>query len=157
MARRRPRTPDERRMRDDDSRRKLAELHDLLHTELGAVYTGEDWARLLRMTATLHGQSFANVVLIDAQRPGATMVAGYEAWQALGRQVAKGQPGIRVIAEPGGEDTAPASVGRSRAGGTRRAAVKDHLRSTRPGHGSPTCGTFRRPPGRLPRSVRRGG
>jgi DNA primase catalytic core len=39
-------------------------------------------------------------MLVAGQRPGATMVAGYEAWQAWGRQVRKGEPGIRVIAEP---------------------------------------------------------
>ena len=39
-----------------------------------------------------------NVALIHAQRPDATRVAGYRAWQALGRQVRKGERGIRIIA-----------------------------------------------------------
>ena len=34
------------------------------------------------------------------------MVAGYAAWQAMGRQVGKGEPGIRIIAERDG-DAAP--------------------------------------------------
>jgi DNA primase len=37
-------------------------------------------------------------MLIAAQRPGATMVAGYEAWQSLGRQVNKGERGIQILA-----------------------------------------------------------
>jgi antirestriction protein ArdC len=35
--------------------------------------------------------------LILAQRPDATQVAGYRTWQALGRQVRRGEVGIRII------------------------------------------------------------
>jgi len=129
MARRRPRTPDDAPLSDEDHRRKLSQLQNLLHTELRALYTGENWARLLRTAAQLPGQSFTNVMLIAAQRPDATMVAGYQAWQATGRQVTKGEAGIRVIVERGGRNGAPASARRGGTGGTRRAAVQDRPRS----------------------------
>jgi len=40
---------------------------------------------------------FNNTVLIWAQNPEATMVAGYRAWQAKGRQVRRGETAIRVF------------------------------------------------------------
>jgi hypothetical protein len=48
----------------------------------------------------LRGHSFANVLLIAAQRPEASLVASYEQWQALGRQVNRGERGIQIIAKP---------------------------------------------------------
>ena len=42
--------------------------------------------------------SFNNTVLIASQRPDATLVAGYRAWQTkFGRQVKKGEKGIKII------------------------------------------------------------
>ena len=42
--------------------------------------------------------SASNALLIWAQRPSATQVAGYRAWQAMGRQVGRGESGIRIFA-----------------------------------------------------------
>jgi hypothetical protein len=42
--------------------------------------------------------SFGNVLSIARQRPGATHVAGFHAWRQLGRNVKKGERGIRVLA-----------------------------------------------------------
>ena len=43
-------------------------------------------------------RSLNNLLLIAAQRPGATQVAGFGAWKALGRQVDKGSKGIAILA-----------------------------------------------------------
>jgi hypothetical protein len=67
---------------------------------LGRWVTGEDWESWLRLAARLRGWSCANIMLIAAQRPEATSVARCEAWQARGRQVRKGEPGVAMIAEP---------------------------------------------------------
>lgn len=45
-----------------------------------------------------HGYSPGNVLLISIQFPKASRVAGYRAWQSLGRQVRKGEHGIRILA-----------------------------------------------------------
>src|SRR5215207_4464348 len=52
----------------------------------------------LRVAARFHSYSFSNTMLILAQRPDATQVAGYRAWQSLGRQVDKGERGIQILA-----------------------------------------------------------
>src|SRR3954451_8349715 len=45
-----------------------------------------------------HRYSFGNVLSIARQRPGATRVCGFHAWRQLGRNVKKGERGIRILA-----------------------------------------------------------
>jgi DNA primase len=85
---------------DQDRQRAIAELRERATTQARALVTGDDWAAWLRLAARLPGWSFTNILLIAEQRPAATMVAGYQAWQAQGRHVRTGEPGIQVIAEP---------------------------------------------------------
>ena len=42
-------------------------------------------------------EKLSNQVLILAQRPDATTVAGYRAWLSLGRQVRRGAKGIGIF------------------------------------------------------------
>ena len=100
MARHSRQEPLDPRRREQDRRRAIAELRDRAATEIRSLITGEDWAAWLRLAAHLPRLSFTNVLLAAAQRPTATLVAGYQAWQAQGRQVRKGEPGIQVFAEP---------------------------------------------------------
>ena len=104
-----------RRSREQDRQRQIAELHDRVDVQLRSLVTGEDWAAWLRLAARLPGSGFTNVLLVAAQRPSATFVAGYQAWQAQGRHVRNGEPGIQVFAEPRAPSGGPRS---SRAAGT---------------------------------------
>lgn len=54
--------------------------------------------RYLAMLATFHNYSFGNVMLILAQRPDASRVAGFATWKTLGRFVRRGEKGIVIIA-----------------------------------------------------------
>ena len=45
-----------------------------------------------------HSYSFGNILEIARQKPDATRVAGFYAWNQLGRKVMKGQKGIRILA-----------------------------------------------------------
>jgi antirestriction protein ArdC len=58
----------------------------------------DTFAAWLRARAAFHDYSFNNTLLIVAQRPDATQVAGYKTWQKVGRQVRKGEHGIRILA-----------------------------------------------------------
>ncbi len=53
---------------------------------------------MLSAAGRFHQYSFGNVLLIHAQNPDATRVAGYRTWQSLGRQVRKGERGIKILA-----------------------------------------------------------
>jgi antirestriction protein ArdC len=77
---------------------KLAEAHDLLVSAVESITTGEDWARMLDTASRFHRYSAGNVFLIALQRPDATRVAGYRTWQSVGRQVRKGERGIKILA-----------------------------------------------------------
>lgn len=52
----------------------------------------------LAAMARFHRYSWSNALLIQAQRPTATRVAGYHTWQELGRAVRRGEKGIMIIA-----------------------------------------------------------
>lgn len=52
----------------------------------------------LAMLAQFHRYSWGNVLLIHAQFPSASHVAGYRAWQRLGRQVRRGARAIFILA-----------------------------------------------------------
>ena len=99
-ARRSRQAPPGRRSREQDRQRQIAELHNRVDVQIRSLVTGEDWAALLRLAARLPGLGFTNVLLVAAQRPDATFVAGYQAWQAQGRHVRNREPGIQVFAEP---------------------------------------------------------
>ena len=45
-----------------------------------------------------HNYSFGNILEIARQKPDATRVAGFYAWNQLGRRVKKGEKGIRILA-----------------------------------------------------------
>jgi len=76
---------------------KLGEAMSLLERGIEGILDSEGFTNYLRTMARFHTYSFNNVALIMAQRPEATQVAGYKAWQALGRQVRKGEKGLIVF------------------------------------------------------------
>ena len=119
------------RPRENGRQPKIAALHDLAARQTEALRTGEDWASLLRLAARFPGQSFTNILLTAAQRPGATVVAGYEAWQTRGRQVTKGEPGIRLIsgarAAARTDSAAPAAAREGRPIATRDNAPRERI------------------------------
>jgi len=85
---------------------RIAALRVRLHEAAGQIRAAEDWARHLRAAARLHGETWANVVLISSRIPDATLVKGYEAWRAAGRQVNRDEHGIEIFSatrrqEPG--------------------------------------------------------
>jgi DNA primase len=77
---------------------RMAAALALLDAGIGAIVDGPSFRAYLATLARFPTYSARNVALIHAQRPDATRVAGYRAWQALGRQVCKGERGIRILA-----------------------------------------------------------
>lgn len=76
---------------------RVAEALTRLDDAIGAIHTSEAFRRYLDLQARFHRYSSGNVLLILAQRPDATQVAGYRAWQRLGRQVRRGERGITIL------------------------------------------------------------
>lgn len=57
-----------------------------------------DWRQYLDFHSKFYNYSASNTMLIYGQCPEASHVAGYKAWQKLGRQVRKGEKGIVILA-----------------------------------------------------------
>ena len=81
----------------EERRAEAERLHKRIGTQLAELTSGPGWAQFLRMATGFHHYSLSNLLLIQAQRPGATRVAGYRQWRQRGRQVKKGEKGIRIF------------------------------------------------------------
>lgn len=63
-----------------------------------AVFQSEQYRLVLNTMAKFHRYSVNNMILIAMQRPDATAVAGYRAWQTkFHRSVNKGEKGIQIL------------------------------------------------------------
>jgi hypothetical protein len=74
------------------------EAREQLERAVEALARSEGWRAWIRTRATFRRYSLQNTILIAMQRPDATCVAGYRAWQRLGRQVRRGERGIPILA-----------------------------------------------------------
>jgi DNA primase len=97
MARIRRSAPAGRPGQDEDREQRIAALRIRLHQTAGQIGSAQDWARYLRAAARLQGETWANVLLISSRIPDATLVRGYEAWRAAGRQVNRDEKGIEIF------------------------------------------------------------
>jgi antirestriction protein ArdC len=79
-------------------RSSLEEVHGELVEAVMSLVSADDWVKFLDTARRFHRYSLNNVLLILAQAPEATQVASYRTWQGLGRQVRKGEKGIRILA-----------------------------------------------------------
>ena len=71
---------------------------ELLAENVQRLLDSETYKAALRMRKRFHRYSFRNVWLIYCQNPHASHVAGYQVWQQCGRQVKKGEQGLRIFA-----------------------------------------------------------
>lgn len=77
---------------------RLAALHDKLVAAVADLVHSDRWRQMLIAAARFPTYSPSNVLLIAAQRPDATRVAGIRTWNNLGRRVIKGEHGIGILA-----------------------------------------------------------
>ena len=69
-----------------------------LATATDAAYQDETFRAWLNTAATFHRYSWNNQLLIWAQAPTATKVAGFNTWKQLARNVRKGEKAIHILA-----------------------------------------------------------
>ena len=79
-------------------RADIADLLTQLESGITTLTSGAEWQRYLAVQARFHQYSFGNAMLICLQNPEASRVAGYRAWERLGRHVRTGERGIRILA-----------------------------------------------------------
>lgn len=76
---------------------KVKEIISQLEDGVEAVFTSENYIRLLNMLAQFHSYSYNNCILILMQCPSATRVASFQTWKKMGYPVKKGEKGIRIL------------------------------------------------------------
>ena len=80
-------------------KQKVKEITDKLEEGLKELFESEKYKSYLSTMSKFHNYSFNNTLLIAMQKPEATLVAGYQAWQKnFNRHVNKGEKGIRILA-----------------------------------------------------------
>ena len=79
--------------------KKLKEITERLEQGVKEIFTSERYTEYLDTMSKFHNYSFNNTLLITMQKPDATLVAGYQAWQKkFNRHVKRGEKGIQIIA-----------------------------------------------------------
>ena len=79
--------------------KQLQEITRNLEQGVKDMLTSENYTEYLKVMSQFHDYSFNNTMLIAMQKPEATLVAGYQAWQKkFERHVKKGEKGIQIIA-----------------------------------------------------------
>lgn len=77
---------------------KIQELLKRIETGSKEVFTNENYRNFLSMMSKFHRYSVRNCILISMQKPNATYVAGFHAWQKnFHRHVKKGEKGIQIL------------------------------------------------------------
>ena len=86
-------------MVESKSAQQVREITDKLEQGIKELFESERFKEYLRTMSKFYHYSFSNTLLIAMQKPEATYVAGYTAWQRnFDRQVMKGEKGIKILA-----------------------------------------------------------
>lgn len=59
--------------------------------------SADSWKHLSKLCGRLYRYEFDNILMVYAQRPGATLVADYDSWKKVGRYVKRGEKGIKIF------------------------------------------------------------
>jgi len=81
----------------ENVRKEIDQLTEQLESGIQSLRCSGGYKEYLSMQSRFPHYSARNCLLILAQMPDATQVAGYTVWRSLGRQVNVGEHGIRII------------------------------------------------------------
>ena len=78
---------------------KTKQAFEMIEQGVKDVYSSDNFRKYLSCCSKFHSYSLNNTLLILAQKPDATLVAGYNAWQHnFNRHVDKGEKGLMILA-----------------------------------------------------------
>ena len=98
MANKKEYTPEEIREYNERKQAEIDEMIKRIDEGVNAVFESEKYKEYLKFASKFTDYSARNTMLINLQRPDATLVAAYGKWKQLGRQVEKGETGISILA-----------------------------------------------------------
>lgn len=86
-------------MAENRNAQQVREITDKLEQGIQELFESERYKEYLNTMSKFYRYSFNNTLLIAMQKPEATLIAGYTAWQRnFDRHVMKGEKGIRILA-----------------------------------------------------------
>ena len=86
-------------MAENRNAQQVREITDKLEQGLKELFESERFKEYLKTMSKFYNYSFNNTLLIAMQKPDATLIAGYTAWQRnFDRYVMKGEKGIKILA-----------------------------------------------------------
>ena len=79
-------------------RERIEQLRQQIEQGIDRLRNADMWMAYLRFMSGFHSYSLSNIMLMLGQSNGkATLVAGFRQWQAKGRQVRKGEHGMKIF------------------------------------------------------------
>ena len=86
-------------MAENRNAQQVREITDKLEQGIKELFESDRFKEYLTTMSKFYNYSFNNTLLIAMQKPDATLIAGYTAWQRnFDRHVMKGEKGIRILA-----------------------------------------------------------
>ena len=85
-------------MAENNIQDRLKEITDGIERGIQELFESEKYRQYLRTMSRFHRYSVNNTILINMQKPDATLVAGFNKWKQMKRHVLKGEQGIRILA-----------------------------------------------------------
>lgn len=83
----------------EEKRQQIKDITDKLDAELKSFVDSDKFKTYLKTMSKFHNYSFNNTILIAMQKPDASLVAGFRAWETnFKRHVKKGEKGIKILA-----------------------------------------------------------
>ena len=81
------------------NKERIQEITAGIEQGIKELFESDRYRNYLRTMSRFHKYSLNNVMLIHAQRPDATLVAGFNRWKnSFGRHVKRGERGIQILA-----------------------------------------------------------
>ncbi|MBO6232950.1 MAG: hypothetical protein J6I85_07055 [Clostridia bacterium] len=76
---------------------KISEMYKKIVDNVTQIIETGEYTRFLKFCKNFHNYSFNNMVLIYSQMEDATQVAGFKAWQNMGRKIKPGARGLQIM------------------------------------------------------------
>ena len=77
---------------------KTKQAFEMIEQGVRDVYSSDSFKQYLSCLSKFHNYSLNNTLLILAQKPDASLVAGYRSWQTnFNRHVDKGEKGLMIL------------------------------------------------------------
>lgn len=98
MARKKKFTAEERAAFAEKKKSEMEYMIQRIDEGVKAVFESERYKEYLKFASKFTDYSARNTMLINMQKPDATLVAAYGKWKQLGRHINKGETGIAIFA-----------------------------------------------------------